>query len=155
MARALLTLALVACIAFIFSNSLQTGSVSSGISGRVLAAMIRVLRGAGLNGVADRLTEHFVRKLAHFCEYALEGFLLILCASAYTRRYVRHLPWPVLGGLLTALSDETIQLFTPDRSSQVTDVWLDFAGVMAGIIFGLILLAAIKALAKPKQKRGL
>ena len=30
---------------------------------------------------------------------------------------------------------------SPGRSSQVTDVWLDFAGVLAGMLVGLILLA--------------
>ena len=36
----------------------------------------------------------------------------------------------MLGGLLTALTDETIQLFVPGRSGQVTDIWIDFSGVM-------------------------
>ena len=84
---------------------------------------------------------HFIRKLAHFCEYALEGFLLMLCLRVYTRHFVRHMSWPILGGLLTALTDETIQLFSPGRSSQVLDVWLDFLGVLAGLLVGLFLLA--------------
>ena len=50
----------------------------------------------------------------------------------------------ILGGLLTALTDETIQLFVPGRSSQVTDVWIDFSGVMTGLIVGLILLGLIR-----------
>ncbi len=44
----------------------------------------------------------------------------------------------MLGGVLTALTDETIQIFSAGRSSQVTDVWLDFAGVLAGILVGLV-----------------
>ena len=40
-----------------------------------------------------------------------------------------------------ALTDETIQLFSPGRSSQVLDVWLDFMGVLAGLLVGLFLLA--------------
>lgn len=69
---------------------------------------------------------HVVRKLAHFCEYLLEGFLLMLCLRVYTRHFFKHVSWPVLGGLLTALTDETIQLFVPGRSGQVTDIWIDF-----------------------------
>ena len=58
----------------------------------------------------------------------------MLCLRVYTRHFVRHMSWPILGGLLTALTDETIQLFSPGRSSQVLDVWLDFMGVLAGLL---------------------
>jgi len=103
--------------------------------------MRSVLRRMGFPGAASRLTEHFVRKLAHFCEYTLEGFLLMLCLRVYTRRFIRHVSWPILFGLLTALTDETIQIFSQGRSSLVTDIWLDFAGVMFGLLVGLFLLA--------------
>ena len=117
--RVIFTFALIACIVFIFSNSMQIG----------------------MPGVANHLTDHIVRKLAHFCEYALEGFLLTLCLRVYTRHFFVHISWPILGGLLTALTDETIQMFSDGRSSQLTDVWLDFSGVMAGILVGLFCLA--------------
>ena len=98
----------------------------------------------GLNGAAHHLTMHIVRKLAHFCEYMLEGFLLMLCLRVYTRHLLRHVSWPILGGLLTALTDETVQLFVPGRSGQVTDIWIDFSGVMTGLMVGLILLGLIR-----------
>ena len=138
------TVALVACIAFIFSNSMQIGTVSEGASGRVLLLVQRVLTRLGMPGVASHVTMHRIRKLAHFCEYALEGFLLMLCLRVYTRHFVKHMSWPILGGLLTALTDETIQLFSPGRSSQVTDVWIDFAGVLSGLLVGLFLLALFR-----------
>ena len=143
--RVIFTFALIGCIVFIFSNSLQIADVSEGASGRVLGILQGILRHLGLPGAADRLTMHIVRKLAHFCEYALEGFLLMLCLRVYTRRFLRHVSWPVLGGLLTALVDETIQLYSPGRSSQVLDVWLDFAGVLCGLLVGLVLLVLVRA----------
>lgn len=39
-------------------------------------------------------------------------------------------------GLLIAFMDETIQLFS-DRGSQVQDVWLDFAGVVTGVLLAV------------------
>ena len=138
--RVIFTFALIGCIVFIFSNSLQIADVSEGASGRVLGILQGILRHLGLPGAADRLTMHIVRKLAHFCEYLLEGFLLMLCLRVYTRHFFKHVSWPVLGGLLTALTDETIQLFVPGRSGQVTDIWIDFSGVMTGLLVGLILL---------------
>ena len=142
--RVVFTVALIACIWFIFSNSMAVATVSTGSSGRVLAWMRIILRRLGQPGLAEHLTMHIVRKLAHFCEYLLEGFLLMLCLRVYTRHFFKHVSWPMLGGLLTALTDETIQLFVPGRSGQVTDIWIDFSGVMTGLLVGLILLGLIR-----------
>ena len=144
--RVVFTLALIGCIAFIFSNSMAVADVSSVSSGRVLQLLQAVLRRLGMPGLAQRLTMHLVRKLAHFCEYTLEGFLLMLCMRVYTRQYVRHISVPMLGGVLTAMADETIQIYSPGRSSQVTDVWLDSAGVLAGILIALIFMALCRML---------
>ena len=132
--RVIFAFALIACIVFIFSNSMQIADVSSVASGRALTLMRKVLTRLGMPGIASRLTDHIVRKMAHFCEYMLEGFLLTLCLRVYTRRFVRHISWPILGGLLTALTDETIQLFSDGRSGQITDVWLDFSGAVFGAL---------------------
>ena len=145
-ARVIFTFALIACIVFIFSNSMQIGDVSESASGRVLLLMKKVFTRLGMPGVANHLTDHIVRKLAHFCEYTLEGFLLMLCMRVYSRHPLRHITVPMLGGVLTALTDETIQLFSEGRSSQVTDVWLDSAGVLAGILVAIVLLLACEGL---------
>ena len=105
--RVIFTFALIGCIVFIFSNSLQIADVSEGASGRVLGILQGILRHLGLPGAADRLTMHIVRKLAHFCEYLLEGFLLMLCLRVYTRHFFKHVSWPMLGGLLY---DEAVDL---------------------------------------------
>lgn len=139
------TFGLIATICFIFSNSMKVAEVSSAASGRVLRQVQSILIRLGHPGLAQRVTMHLVRKLAHFCEYALEGFWLMLCLRVYTRRYVRHVSWPLLVGLLTALADETIQMFSSGRSSQITDVWLDFVGICCGLLAGLLLLALFQA----------
>ena len=150
--RVVFTLALAGCIWFIFSNSMAVAQVSSASSGRVLQLMQAALRRLGHPALAQRLTMHFVRKLAHFCEYLLEGFLLMLCMRVYSRHPLRHITVPMLGGVLTALTDETIQLYSPGRSSQVTDVWLDSVGVLAGILAALVLMALCRLLFHHRDK---
>lgn len=119
--RVIFTFALIGCIVFIFSNSMQVAAVSEGASGRVLDFMQKVLRKLGMPGVANHLTMHIIRKLAHFSEYLLEGFLFMLCLRVYTKHVIKHVSWPILGGLLTALTDETIQLSLPKSSVSKAD----------------------------------
>ena len=150
--RVVFTLALAGCIWFIFSNSMAVAQVSSASSGRVLTLLQGALRRLGHPALAQRLTQHVVRKMAHFCEYMLEGFLLMLCMRVYSRHPLRHITVPMLGGVLTALTDETIQLYSPGRSSQVTDVWLDSVGVLAGIRAALVHMALSRLLFHHRDK---
>ena len=150
--RVVFTLALAGCIWFIFSNSMAVAQGARAASGRVLTLLQGALRRLGHPALAQRLTQHVVRKMAHFCEYMLEGFLLMLCMRVYSRHPLRHITVPMLGGVLTALTDETIQLYSPGRSSQVTDVWLDSVGVLAGILAALVLMALCRLLFHHRDK---
>ena len=138
--RVIFTFALIACIAFIFRNSLETGAQSS-VRSQELMALLNKLLGKLHFG---SLSEHTIRKLAHFAEFTMEGFLLMLCLRVYTAHFVRHMSWPLLGGMTTALMDETIQRFIPNRTSSVTDVWIDMAGVVCGLFVALIILLIVR-----------
>ena len=142
--RILFTLATIMTIGFIFYNSSQIGDISGGRSAAVMEFYNNQIAPAlGL----PYLTHHQIRKLAHFAEYALEGFFLMLSLRVYTSRYIRHISWPALIGLLTALGDETLQKFMPGRTSQVTDVWIDSAGLCAGMGLALLVLLIFRAFA--------
>ena len=91
-----------------------------------------------VEGAADALIKTLAHYGVHFDEGAITGL------RVYTRHLLRHVSWPILGGVLTALTDETVQLFVPGRSGQVTDIWIDFSGVMTGLMVGLILLGLIR-----------
>ena len=138
--RVVFTAALIACIMFIFRNSLENGAQSSARSQAVMQLVNSALAKVHLGP----LSEHLIRKLAHFSEFALEGFLLMLCIRVYTKHFVRHMSWPLLGGMTTALMDETIQLHSPNRTSSVVDVWIDMSGVVAGLLFALIILLIVR-----------
>ena len=119
--RIITALLLILWGAFIFSNSMDNADASTLKSGAVLALLRRIL---GSEGAA--LTE------------------FILVVKGYTTRLLRFLGWPLLAGLMTALTDETIQLFSLGRSSQVTDVWIDFAGVVTGTLLAFLVQAIVR-----------
>ena len=126
---------LIVYVCVIYGHSLTPADLSSQESGFVLRVCRGVLAGLGLESAW--LTEHMVRKTAHFVEYAGLGVLL----AVNFRPWRGPAPggfWPrVRGALELALAvplvDETIQLFVEGRSGQISDVWLDLAGALCGL----------------------
>lgn len=131
--RILFTFFAIFTTIFIFYNSLEIGMASSERS-REIAQLINEFLGKA--GIAP-LSNYAIRKLAHFSEFALLGFWWMLCLRVYTRKYIRHISWPLLLVNFTACCDETIQTYVIDRSGSIRDVWIDFAGGCAGIFVGL------------------
>ncbi len=81
----------------------------------------------------------YVRKVAHFAEYALLGMELMGCRLA-TRGAARPSRWALaLVGPAVACADELLQ-FVSARAPRVTDVLLDCAGYMTGltVVFGVV-----------------
>ena len=102
-------------LAVIFGHSLMPASVSNDESMGLLGRLIALF---------PFLTHPMLRKLAHFTEFAVLGFLLAHCLRVRIAR-------PLLAGLLCALADETIQTFVAGRSGELRDVWIDLSGVAA------------------------
>ena len=121
---------LVITVAFIFSNSMETAAEST-VKSESALGLLQML----LQQLPDWFTEYFLRKLGHFAEYSLVGGVLFFCLRSCTVHLWRHGTKAMLGGILIALTDETIQLFFEGRSGQITDVWLDSAGVLFGMLF--------------------
>ena len=88
----------------------------------------------GVLGNSVTLSEHFVRKSAHFIEYFALGILMTATIKSYRRPVMES----VFGGLffllLIPVADELIQFFTPQRGSSVLDVLLDFSGGITGML---------------------
>ena len=90
-----------------------------------------------------------VRKGAHFSEYFI---LSLLCLSTY-KNFNNHkvnFSFVLLVCNLVALSDEFLQGFIPGRSSEVKDVFIDFAGALTF----LIIYRVIKLLSRKKVSLG-
>ena len=87
---------------------------------------------------ADNVTNHLVRKLAHFSEFFVLGAELFLMAQVYISGRKDKLFIAAGAGFIAAFIDETIQLFAIGRSAEIKDVWLDFFGVVTAIVVGSI-----------------
>ena len=121
----------VMIIAFIWGNSLQPAVESEALSifwANLVKSIFKFCHVYMSVGVLD----HMVRKLAHFTEFAVQGFFM--CKSLLMFNVQKGARLALIIGILTAIIDETIQKFVPGRSSQVTDVLLDTLGVTMGIL---------------------
>lgn len=154
-----LTRALViAVMGIIYCFSAQTGEESGAMSGSITAWLVGIfVPGFEKLSVQEQtqLLESagfLVRKLAHFSEYALLGFSLLLHIRQLQKRIKVHLPWLWAWGIGTvyAMSDEWHQSFVGGRGPSLRDVCIDSSGVLAGILFLLLIL-----LWTGKQKTGI
>jgi VanZ family protein len=119
---------------YIWSNSLQSIFQSNIQSKKVLEIIEGVFHTPPLD---TENAQHIVRKAAHVLEFTLLGIEMILFLYLIGRLRRQYFMTILFIGLLSAVLDETIQLFS-GRGSQVADIWIDFAGLMVGIGVGLI-----------------
>lgn len=141
MLRLIVTLILLRVIIFIFSNSAQVGADQAIRSQGVTEIYQKIAEQVGF---LPQLTNYQIRKLAHFTEYALEGFVALIWLDLFSRRYISHVSWPVLFCVLTAMADETLQLVVSGRQSQILDVWIDTAGALTGIALSILVLLVLR-----------
>lgn len=102
------------------------------------------------NGLVSKLieifhlpfTDHFVRKSAHFSEYALLG---ILTVNAMRLFFSKNSLWVALAVCsFYSVTDEFHQLFIPGRSCQFSDMLLDTAGSAVGIFLWWLIFYNLK-----------
>lgn len=132
---------LVLYILFIFGNSMQTADTSSGQSSAVLTLMVESLSALGVDNIG--ITEHIIRKMAHFTEYTLLGMLIYKNVRIQFSARNERVLYTCLLGFAVPFMDETIQLFVEGRSGQISDVWLDMSGVVFGVCIMLAVIAFI------------
>lgn len=90
------------------------------------------------------ISEFLLRKAAHFSEYGLLGVEFSLLLGLQHDKNGKNLQcgrnlldFPLIG-MLCAVTDETIQIFS-GRGSLVSDVWIDAAGFSTGFFLTVLL----------------
>lgn len=145
--RIVLPLACIAVLAFIFSNSLKSGTASSAQSGTVVN-LVQKIAGvfapnswlATATGEAKEKIHAVIRMLAHFSEFALLGALFIWCYFSYTLQK-RWLYLPVCTFLLVPVTDEFLQTLTASRAGEISDILVDLLGGFSGMLFAIVTVA--------------
>ena len=141
-------LLVIAVMVMIYCFSAQTGAESGKMSGRLTTWVLNLIIPDFENFTPEkqesiRSTVGFlVRKTAHFSEYALLGFSLLLHIAQLEKKITVRLPWLWAWGIgtLYAASDEFHQGFVAGRGPSVRDVCIDSAGVIAGVLIMLWIL---------------
>ncbi len=108
---------------------------------------------AGVHWVPSEVYMYYLRKVAHVVEFAVLGFLAYFAVSSYT--LTRKLKVFILFviGISIPIADETIQLFVPGRSSEITDVILDMTGALLGTVFALTCVCLLRVYQRKKRMR--
>jgi len=126
-------LPLIAWLAFIsFASS---GSFSAGNTSRIIGPLILWLfPNTSLETLA--LIHFITRKIAHFTEYAILGFLAARAFRTSPRPAIRQRWFLICVTLIVvyALMDEYHQSFVPSRTASIFDSLIDMTGGLTALI---------------------
>ena len=130
----------------IFAFSSFQGDESALQSGRIVRFVLGIVRmffGEGaVQVLVDAGIEFYIRKTAHFTEYAVLAFLTARAMRLNGFRY-----WAVAAPLFSALyasTDEFHQSFVPGRGMELRDVGIDSCGAISGVLLYLMALMVLK-----------
>ena len=139
---------------FIWGNSLIPIVYSADESSRVMRILQKIL---DLLHINIKLTNHIVRKLAHFTEYTAAGILLeayMYSANAEKKSFILNRPIlsnPIIMGFFIGFIDETLQIFS-GRGAMIKDVWIDFSGICFGVFISF---SAMKLFGVKKRQNNI
>lgn len=145
---------LIAVYVMIFRFSADDAENSSAISVKVTKAVIHFYYrltgqtgdGVPVLGAVDTM-EGVIRKLAHFTEYMLVGFLSYGMLQMWLVKKRTGIVIVMIQLFLSGAADEIHQYFVPGRYASVKDVFIDTAGGIAGMTV-ILLIKEIKKMWK-------
>lgn len=146
------TLAIMILI-FMFSSENANESTQSSVG---FAQFISNILGSLFNSAyavsTIKITQHFIRKLAHFCIYAALGFSAfgMFWWTFNKKRTSISLLYSTIFSFVYACSDEIHQTFSPGRSTSFFDVILDTSGALFGAAILVFIIATYKHFKRKK-----
>jgi VanZ family protein len=119
----------------VFISVASTSEFSGANTSRIIRPFVLWLF-PGTSEATLQIIHFSVRKLAHFTEYAVMGFLAARAFSTSLSESLKR-RWFFVGfGLVVvyALLDEYHQSFVPSRTASIYDSMIDSAGGLAGLL---------------------
>ena len=147
MKKKLLVILLIITLAVIWGQSALDRGQSTKESSWVFEKIESVMRFIVGPELAN---ERLLRMIAHFGEFFLLSSEAMILCILLGRKTIKGIITVFMLSNFCALLDETIQIFS-SRGSAVSDVWIDTAGAVSGIIFVLYIVAIISSI---KEERG-
>lgn len=143
----------------VFTFSSQVGKVSTNLSGSISEKIVEfVHRGEELTKKEKtalvKKYNHVIRKMAHYTIYLIGGIAIIVLINDITDKRWLSVTITTLIGFLYASSDEIHQYFVAGRDARFTDVLIDTAGVITGILLYLIFIKVVNKIRKNKNKQN-
>ena len=143
---------------FVFSsqNADISGNLSEGITYKIACLTVKDFETFSFEKQKEIVEgmHFYIRKAAHFSEYALLGVIAFLNSILYFKktktRFFTTLPFC----LLYAATDEMHQLFTDGKCGSPVDVMIDFSGAVTGTLFIFVVLALIGAFRKKQDRKA-
>lgn len=142
--RIVLIILIILWAILVFGMSNQQGEASSGLSRKITALFFKTEEQIAL-------VEPYVRKIAHFSEYAIGGILFLSLFLTYEWSDKRRIITSILLGIWYAIFDEIHQLFVPERSGNIIDVLIDSLGICFGVCFMMLVYKIFKKHQKKKE----
>lgn len=113
----------------IFILSSQPGEVSSTLSNGLLLKIAAFFRIADINAFLVQYATS-IRKLAHFSEYFIFGFLVYITLEEFLSKKVLFVTLIIC--ILYAISDEYHQMYVVGRVFGALDIFIDSVGAYCG-----------------------
>ena len=149
MKKTIIAIILILTLVFIWGQSVLDREQSTKESSWVydkLKAIMRFIVGPEL------ATEILLRKVAHFGEFFLLSAEAMVLCMLLGKKTLSGITAVFLLSNFCALLDETIQIFS-GRGSAVSDVWIDTAGAVSGMIFVLYVSAIMDSIKEDRTSR--
>lgn len=146
------------CIIFAFSAQTkeESGAVSQSFTYQLVSNTRTFfnldLSDARVKEIADAI-EGFVRKAAHMTEFGILSVLIFIWIGQWEMSLLRHGLTASGAAAVYAASDEIHQLFVPGRAGRFSDVCIDSAGAVLGVVVFVVIVKLVTTIRSLKKKR--
>ncbi len=146
------------CIIFAFSAQPkeESGAVSASFTYHMVSSTRTFfhleLSDARVKEISDAI-EGFIRKVAHMAEFGIMSVLLYIWVGQWEMGFLRRAGTAAGATAVYAATDEIHQLFVPGRAGRFSDVCIDSAGAVAGVVVFALFVRIVKHVRAKREKR--